>query len=106
MYRPNHLTDEELALDGIEQELRLLERLVADGLQLDAMQLQTLAEYRDRFSQFIAPSTDTTPAGKDVVQTPRTTSSHITQALEPRIGEPSIEDLRQSIRKLLDEAVA
>jgi hypothetical protein len=105
MSRLNYLTDEELALENIDQELRLLERLIAGGLQLDAMQLQTLADYRDRISQLIASPLNTAKAGKVEMQPVQATSSQRKQAAELRTEEPSIEELRQSIWKLLDEAV-
>ena len=56
MCRLTYLTDEELALDGIDHELKLLERLVANGLELHASQLQTLAKCGERISRPIALS--------------------------------------------------
>jgi hypothetical protein len=102
----NYLTDEDLALEDIGQELRLLERLVAGGLQLNAMQLQTLADYSDRISQLIVSLPNTAEAGKADMQTVQPASSPRKQAAELRTKEPSIEELRQSIWKLLDEAMA
>jgi hypothetical protein len=106
MSRLNYLTDEELALDGIDQELRLLERLVAKGLKLDASQLTTLADCRDRISRLLAPLPNSSAVGKADTQPVRPASSRPTQAAELQTEDPSVEELRQSIRKLLDEAVA
>ncbi len=106
MSRLNCLTDEELALDGIDQELRLLEQLAAGGLQLDASQLDTLAEYRDRISQLMIPLPSTAEAGEAEMQTVQPTLSRRSKVAELRTEEPSIEELRQSIWKLLDEAMS
>lgn len=105
MSRLNYLTDEELALDGIEQELKLLERLIAGGMQLDASQLHALEDFRDRISQLMPPLRTATEADSANMQTVQPTSSWRKQAAKLSTEEPSIEELRQSIRELLDEAV-
>jgi hypothetical protein len=53
MSRLNYLSDDELALDGIDQNLRLLERLVSEGMTLNQSQAQTLAQHCDRIKKLV-----------------------------------------------------
>ena len=54
MSRLDYLTEEELALDGINQELNTLERLCAEGQQLGDEQVRLLSSYRDRIGRMLA----------------------------------------------------
>jgi hypothetical protein len=105
MSRLNYLTDEELALVGIDQDLRLLERLVADGIELSANKRQTLATYKDRISRLITTEPNRTEAGGDDGQTVRPASLRNHETVGTRSVTPSIETLRETIRELLDEAL-
>lgn len=53
MSRLNYLTEEELALDGINQELDTLERLCAEGQQLSDEHVQLLSSYGDRIGRML-----------------------------------------------------
>ena len=106
MSRLNYLSDQELALDGIDQELKILERLVAEGTSLDASQLQLMAGYRDRMSMLVAPTRGFDGNADDEMQSDPSASSQDVKAAEWRIEDNSIDEWCRSIRKSLDEALA
>ena len=105
MSRLNYLTDEELAIVGIDQDLMLLERLVADGLKLSVNRRQTLANYKGRISSLMANEQNRTETGEDDVQTVRPASLRSHDSVGTSSEIPSIETLRETIRELLDEAL-
>ena len=105
MSRLNYLTEQELALDGIDRELCLLERLIADDVPLHGAHLQCLAAYRDRLARLVERSHPITSDQADDLPPVQPSSPSVHKAASSPAEPESIIALRESIRKCLDEGV-
>ena len=105
MSRLSYLTEQELALDGIDQELCLLERLIADDVPLDGAQLECLAAYRDRLARLVERSHSITSDQAYDLPPVQLASPSVHEAASSSAEPESIIALRESIRKCLDEGV-
>ncbi len=105
MSRLNYLTEEELALDGINQELTTLERLCAEGRVLNEEQVRILSGYRDRVLSMLSRPpgpVEQHPPVPCVASTP-SVATRPSRPSEPPEQEADV--LRTSIRQCLGRGV-
>jgi len=101
MSHQNFLSDDEPALASIGQDLRILEKYIFEGVQLNGSQLLTLAEYRDRIDQLVGqlPLPSSPGAARKQAQSMASTTSRKSPGME--VNDQSANDLQKAIRECL-----
>ena len=101
MSRLNFVSDDELLLDCIDQDLRKLEQHVVRGLRLSESQLLILEQYRDRIDRLVAqlPLPSSRGADKKQIQPMALRTSRKTT--KTNLKDPPANELQRAIRQCL-----
>ena len=101
MSRLNFISDDELVLDCINQDLRKLEKHIVEGLQLSESQLLTLEEYRDRIDRLVAQLPLPSSLGADKKQVQPMASRASRKSTKTEAKDQPTNELQQAIRECL-----
>lgn len=101
MSRLNNISDDELVLDCINQDLRQLEKHIVEGLPLSKSQLLTLEEYRDRIDRLVAQSPLPSSLSADKKQVQSMSSKAPRQSTKMEVKDQPANELQKAIRECL-----
>jgi hypothetical protein len=101
MSHQNFLSDDELALDSIDQDLRILEKYIVEGVQLSGSQLVTLEEYRDRIDRLFGQLTPPSNLSADKQQAQPMASRTPQKSPKMEVKDQPAKDLQKAIRECL-----
>jgi hypothetical protein len=101
MSRLDFISDDELVLDCINQDLRKLEKHIVEGLQLSESQLLTLEEYRDRIDRLVAQLPLPSSLGADKKQVQPMASRASRKSTKTEVRDQPANELQQAIRECL-----